>query len=206
MARFPVAKFDDDLVADVGGAACIARRQDVDVVRNPGIVRDDKKKLFAALEGADDGGVLAFEDANDRARALVLSARYLAADQDAVSVERGAGGAFGNDNFRKGGIVGIEKTFALAVDADDSGHQVGFARLNVAVALGADDLAVFLKTPQRLLQGDLTFAGARPRRRKQLAGNPKACSPSGSTDVEWRRPSQLPSAARCSRPSIRKSR
>ena len=68
MAGFPVAQFDDDLVADIRRAACVARRRHINIVRNPRVVRDDKQKLLAALEGADDLGVLSLKDADDRAR------------------------------------------------------------------------------------------------------------------------------------------
>ena len=73
--------------------------------------------------------------------------------QDAISVQGGAGGAFGNYNFLLARIIRLEKSLALTVHADDARDKVGLARLNVAAGLVADDLAAFLQGPQHLLQG-----------------------------------------------------
>ena len=70
VARFPLEQIDDDLVADVRGPARVARRRDVNVVRNARIIRDDVKKLLAALQSADELGAGPFEDAHDAASGL----------------------------------------------------------------------------------------------------------------------------------------
>ena len=61
------AQFHHHFVADARRPARVARRADVDVVRDARVVRDDEKKLFALLERADDVRAFAFQHAHDRA-------------------------------------------------------------------------------------------------------------------------------------------
>ncbi len=82
--------------------------------------------------------------------------------QDAVAVQRRPRGAFRDDDFRQGGIVRFKKALALAVDAEDAGDEVRLAGLDVAIALGADDLAVLLQTAKGLLESVSACRGEDP--------------------------------------------
>ena len=106
----------------------------------------------------------AFQDAHDRAGGFGRrAAGDFAPHQHAVAVHGRAGGAFGDDDFGQGRIVRLQEAFALAVDADAAGNEAGLAGLDVAVALGAEDLAVLLQAAEGLLQGEL-LGGGKPRR------------------------------------------
>ena len=82
MAGFPAAQLNHDFIADIGRAADIARWWDVDILRHPGVIGDDVEELPAFLEGADQLGATAFEDANDGAGAFLrlASAQPFGAD------------------------------------------------------------------------------------------------------------------------------
>ena len=158
----PLAKFDDDFVADVGRAADIARRGDVDVLGHARVVRNDVKELLGALESADDLHAAAFENANDLACAVAFvtaaeaTRTDIEADEDAVFVKGGGSGGFGDDDFLELRIVGLEEAFAATVHADAAGDEIGFDGTDEAVTLDASDAAFLLKGAE----GALEFAAA----------------------------------------------
>ncbi len=151
MARLPLAEFDDDLVAGARNTSEIARRGDVDVVGDPGVIRHDVEELGTGLESADEAGATSFEDADHGAgggcrwRGARLATESLrqdvASDEHPILVERGAGGAFGDGDLGEAGVVRLEKALALAVHPDAPGDQVGVAGGDVAFPLGPGDVA-----------------------------------------------------------------
>ena len=108
-----------------------------------------------------------FADRDALLAAVAVRAADVAPDKDVVAIEGRAGGGFRNDNVGQLWIVGVKNTFSLAVDTDDTGDEVRLARLDVTVALGADDLAVALKPAEGLLERHLV-AGAQTQARDQL--------------------------------------
>ena len=169
VARFPDMQFHHHLVPDAGRTARVARRRHVDVMRDARIVGNDKEELFATLQGADDGGARALQDAPHRAGGFgrLAAAGDLAPHQHPVSIEGGAGGVFGHDDFSLRQIIRFQKALALAVDAEAARHKVRHARLDVAIALGAEDLPVLFQVAQGLLQR-LLLVGTQPQRLQQL--------------------------------------
>src|SRR5690242_5868118 len=65
MTDFPLAQLYDYLVADTRRTADIARFGHIDVVRHTRVIGEDEEELAAALQGPDDLGATAFENAND---------------------------------------------------------------------------------------------------------------------------------------------
>ena len=111
------------------------------------------------ISGGESGG---------GARAAVRFARMtVKADEDMVFVHGDAGVALGNGDFGLGGIVRLEKTFAGPVHTDAAGDEVRLARLDIATALGADDLALLFQISEGLLQR-LLLAGTQAQELKQL--------------------------------------
>ncbi len=164
VALFPGVEFDDDFVAEVGLASNIARLRHVDVVGDAWIIRNDVEEPGAALEGANDLGAIAFEDAENGSSRLGGGAgcgstdRNIAADEDAIFVKGGAGGSGGNGDFGKRGILRTEETFALAIHANPAGNEIGLAGNDVAIAFDAGDLAGLLEFAEGPLQFLLAIA------------------------------------------------
>jgi hypothetical protein len=125
-------------------------------MRHARVIRDDIEKPRAALQRADNLRALAFEDANHRAGFLLervaRAPLYIAPHQHAILVQRGAGGVFRDHDFLQVRIVGNEKTFSLAINADPARHKVSLARLDVTISLGPRDAAGLFQPLQGLLQ------------------------------------------------------
>src|SRR5439155_2423129 len=158
VARFPSAQLDHDFIANVGWPAHIPRRRHVNIVRNSRVIRNHIEELLAALERAHNLGALAIQDANDRpgVRPVPLSSQAegpnFAPDQDAVAVQSGRDGALWHDDFAQGRIVGLEKALSLAVNSNRSGNEIGLPALDIAIALGAGNLAGSLQIAERVLE------------------------------------------------------
>src|SRR5581483_4516650 len=73
----------------------------------------------------------------------------------------------GDGDFLELRIVRLQKSLALAVDADASGDEVGFARLDIAIAFGARDAAGLFEPLDGLLQVLLTV-GRQPQLPEQF--------------------------------------
>ena len=173
VARFPISKFDNYFVSNGCWSAQIARFRNVDIVRDSRIIRDDKQKLFASLQCADNLSAFSLEDAHDSARLraprLVAEAFGfdIAPHQHAIAVECRRGGAFRNDDFLAGDLIGQEKTFALTIDTDHARQQIRLARLDVTIAFRSDDLAADFKVAKSALQF-LLLVWAQPQSRYHL--------------------------------------
>jgi len=141
VACLPLPQLDHDLVAHPRRASDILRWRHVNIVRDAGVVRNDVKKLAAALQGAHQPGARPVQHPDDPAGLL---GRHSAASpprhripshQHAVAMEGGGGGVGRNSQHRQLGIVRLEKAGALAVHADAAGDQVGLQRQPVAFSL-----------------------------------------------------------------------
>ncbi len=167
VALGPFVEADDDFVVDLGngldaGAGGVA---DVDILNDSRVVGDNVVGEAAFLEGADDFGAGAFEDADDApvgrlisvAAAGGVAGRIFEADDDAV-VMHGDAGVFGVD------FDGRELAFSVRRFGDEEGgtalfeddfaaDEVGVARNDEAVFFDADDGA-FLK---KILDGFIEF-------------------------------------------------
>jgi hypothetical protein len=165
VAGLPFTEFDDDFIADAGGASDVAGGGHVDVVGDAWVIGDDVEELAALLQGADDAGAAAFEDADDGAGVVVAvgaaeAAGFdVAADEDAVFVQGGAGGVCGDGDFFEGGVVGLEVAVALAGDLDAAGDEIGLERSDIAIGLGAGDAAGLFQGVEGAEEGALVLGG-----------------------------------------------
>ena len=161
MARFPRLQPNDDLVARDRRAR--RRRQrprlDVDVVDHARVVGDDVGKIARLLEGADDRGMGALEDADDAALGpVVAGARAgeggVARDpgDDAVAVHGGAGVFRRDEDVAFGVIFPDQKAEAALVNLEFPGDEVSLGGEDVAILANARDLAVALEMAERFLE------------------------------------------------------
>ena len=109
-----------------------------------------------------------FEDPDDAARPFLLAAGAQAfwfeipADEHPVFMERGGGRVFGDDDFRKGGIVRLEEASALAVHANSARDEVGFGGPDIAISFNPRDASGTFQ----LVQGLVQFGSAAGREMK----------------------------------------
>src|SRR5829696_5524875 len=143
MARLPFAEFNDNFITDLRGPANVARFGHIDVMRNARIVRNDVEELAAALEGANNLSPAPGQNSDHFSGVVLGRLRASAAgpnvtpDEHAVFVQSSGGGAFGDGDFLEAGFVRQQEAFALAVDANAPGNEVGFAGKDVTVAFDA---------------------------------------------------------------------
>ena len=165
VAGFPLLEINYDFVTDVGGTADVLRFGHVDVVLHARVIGDDVEEAIAAPERADDAHAFAVEDADDLAGGdgLLLRAQalcfHIQADEDAVAIHGGAGIAVRDDDLFEIAVIGLEKAFAAAVDAEAAGDKIGFQRADEAVAFDAGDLAGLFQLLQGGLQIGLVLGG-----------------------------------------------
>ncbi len=165
VARFPFAQFDHNFVAVTRRPAQIARRRHINIVRNTRIIRDDKKKLLALLQRADDLRALALTDAKTTVRVLGIAfakmfSSHIAPHQHTVFVQRRDRDFPGMAISLRLASSSCKKTFTRhAVHADGTGNQVGIAGPHIADAFDLGDVAVAFQLAQRLRRNSGSRSG-----------------------------------------------